>query len=39
MEGAVSMVEMALDMLAEKQVVALTPEKKADLVALSLIHI
>ncbi len=36
-EGAVSMVEMALDMLAEKQVVALTPEKKADLVASLLV--
>lgn len=32
-EGAVGMVEMALEMLAQKEVVALTPEKKADLVS------
>lgn len=36
-EGAVSMVEMALEMLAEKQVVNLTPEKKADLVSSLLV--
>lgn len=36
-EGAVSMVEMALDMLEENQTVALTPEKKADLVASLLV--
>lgn len=32
-EGAVTMVEMALSMLDEKQTVALSPEKKADLVS------
>ncbi len=32
-EGAVSMVEMALDMLDQQQKVELTPERKADLVA------
>lgn len=32
-EGAVSMVEMALEMLAEKQTVELTAERKADLVS------
>lgn len=32
-EGAVSMVEMALDQLAQKQVVELSPEKKAELVS------
>lgn len=32
-EGAVSMVEMALQMLAENQTVTLTPERKADLVS------
>lgn len=32
-EGAVSMVEMALDMLDQQRTVELTPERKADLVA------
>ncbi len=36
-EGAVTMVEMALDMLAEKQVVELDPTKKAELVSSLLV--
>ncbi|MHB9144449.1 MAG: SPFH domain-containing protein [Symbiobacteriia bacterium] len=36
-EGAVGMVEMALALLSERQVVNLTPEKKADLVASLLV--
>lgn len=36
-EGAVSMVEMALEMLSQQQVVDLTPEKKADLVSSLLV--
>lgn len=36
-EGAVSMVEMALEMISAKQVVDLPPEKKADLVSSLLV--